>query len=89
MNFVGYSNSDVDAKADEFLAESDLNTAQAKAFELQALIAEEVPVVPLFNKPIEEAYLGDVLDWAVTEVMNGVQKYFENITGPLSHTRIK
>ena len=60
LNLGGFSNPELDAKADEFLAETNLNAAHAKAFELQTLIAEELPVVPLFNKPIQEAYLGEV-----------------------------
>ena len=88
FNLGGYSNSKLDATADEFVAETGLDAAQAKAFELQALLAEELPWVPLFNKHIQEAYLGEVVDWAFIEVLNGVQAYFENIVGPLSYTTI-
>ena len=85
---VGYSNPDYDSLADEFQAESDLNVAKEKAFELQAILAEELPLMTLFNVPILEAYREDVVQWAFTEVLNGVQGYFQNMNGPLSYIRI-
>ena len=88
FNLGGYENPDYDRIANLFLAETDVNKAQKNAFELQASIADELPMVALFNVPILEAYRGDVVQWAFTEVLNGIQAYFPNINGPLSYTRI-
>ena len=89
FNAGGYKNSSFDAIAQEFLAETDVNVAQTKAFELQALIAEELPAVALFNVPILEAFREDLVEWSFTEVLNGVQAYFPNLNGPLTYTRVE
>ena len=89
FNAGGYKNSSFDAIAQEFLAETDVNVAQTKAFELQALIAEELPAVALFNVPILEAFREDLVEWSFTEVLNGVQAYFPNPNGPLTYTRVE
>ena len=89
FNAGGYNNPQFDATADEFLAESDLDAAQAKAFELQRLAAQDVPLLALFAVPILEAYRGGFVLWSFTEVLNGVQAYFENLNGPLSYTRLQ
>ena len=52
FNLGGYASPIFDSAADAFQAETDLNEAQKKAFELQAFVAEEAPIVPLFNIPI-------------------------------------
>ena len=89
FNAGGYGNPEFDSAADEFLAESDLDAAQEKAFELQRLAALEVPLLALFTVPIFEAYRGGFVLWSFTEVLNGVQAYFENLNGPLSYTRLQ
>ena len=89
FNAGGYVNTSFDLTADEFLAETDLSEAQKKARKLQEIIAEELPLMALFNVPILEAYRSDAVEWAFTEVLNGVQAYFQNINGTLSYTLIK
>jgi len=89
FNLGGYQNADFDRIAVEFLGQTDLNAAKAKAFELQELIADDLPMIALFNVPILEAYRGDVVKWAFTEALNGIQAYFPDINGPLSYTVIE
>ena len=89
FNAGGYQNPEFDAKAEAFLAETDLNEAQRKAFELQEIIADELPMVALLNVPILEAYQADLVKWAFTEVLNGVQAYFPSMNGPLSYTPVE
>ena len=89
FNIGGYVNPVFDQIAVQFLTETDLNEAQRQAFELQAFIADELPIVPLFNIPIEEVFQKDRVKWALTEVLNGVQAYFKNMNGPLSYTQIE
>ena len=89
FNLAGYNNPEFDRIAEEFLAEADVNEAQKKAFELQDFIADEVPLLALFNIPILEAYRSDLVRWAYIDVLNGIQAYFQRINGPLSYTRIE
>ena len=89
FNVGGYQNADFDRIADEFVAAPDLDLAQRKAFQLQEIIADELPLVALFNVPILEAYREDVIKWPFTQALNGVQAYFQNMNGPLSYTIIE
>ena len=86
-NAWGYQDADFDALVAEFLGEPDLEPAQSKARQLQTLIAEDLPVVALFNVPVLEVYRGDLVQWAFTDSLNGLQRYFQNINGALSYTR--
>jgi len=47
-NTPGYNNADFDAAGDAFKAETDIVKAQAQALELQRLLAEGRPYIPLF-----------------------------------------
>ena len=89
FNLGGYANPEFDKVADAFLAEGELDAARDQAYALQAFIADDVPVVTLFNLPIFEAYRSDTVQWSFTNTLNGVQSAFQNINGPLSYTRIK
>jgi ABC-type transport system substrate-binding protein len=87
QNAGGYSNAEFDKQADEFLAETDINKARDKAFKLQELIATEMPYVTLFSTPVLEVYRPDKVKFAYTDVLDGVQNYFQGINGPLATTQ--
>jgi ABC-type transport system substrate-binding protein len=48
-NTTGYNNPEFDALCDLFLAETDPRLAQKQAFQMQALLAEDIPYIPLYN----------------------------------------
>lgn len=54
FNTPGYSNPDYDAMADEFMGTTDLGRAQELVFEMQHMIANDRPYIPLFYKQIED-----------------------------------
>ncbi len=76
-NVGQYSNPDFDALCDDFLAETDINAAREKAFQLQEILAEELPYVTLFTAPVVEAYPHNVVKFPYTEVLDGIQ----NVSG--------
>jgi len=86
LNAGGYSNPEFDALAKDFIGETNLDAARTKAFTLQAFLAEDLPYVTLFTTPIIEAYRTDSFDFAYTEVIDGLQNYFQWMNGPLSNT---
>ena len=88
QNLSGYQNSEFDKLAEAFLEETDLGRAQERAFELQKFIAEESSLVVLFSTPIVEAYRGDLVKWAFTRALDGMQNSFGSMNGPLSSTLI-
>ncbi|MBI4219095.1 MAG: ABC transporter substrate-binding protein [Chloroflexi bacterium] len=89
QNAGGYNNPAFDKAADEFLAETDLAKAKEKALKLQETIADELPYVTLFAVPILEVYRPDKVKFAYTDVLDGVQNYFQQINGPLATTKFE
>lgn len=49
-NTPGYNNADYDAKCEQFLAETNVEEAQALALELQDALNNDLPYMPLFNR---------------------------------------
>jgi len=72
-NPEGFNNKDFDKLADQFVAETDLAKAQQIAFQLEEILADEAPYVPLFNAPLFEAYRSDRVKFPYTEVLDGLQ----------------
>ena len=55
-NAYGYDNERIDKKCTEFLAISDPTQAREKLFEIEVLLWDDLPAVPLFSSKIIEAY---------------------------------
>ena len=72
-NAGGYNNPEYDRLADELLAETDLESARQKVFEMQAFLAEDLPYVPLFDTPLVEAYRSDRIGYPYTTSWGGLQ----------------
>ena len=86
FNAGGWVNQEYEDLAADFLAETDVNEARRLAFEMQDVLARELPYVTLFATPIIEAYRSDVFEFAFTDVLDGVQNLFQSSDGPLSNT---
>ncbi|MFQ5878709.1 MAG: ABC transporter substrate-binding protein [Dehalococcoidia bacterium] len=73
FNPGGYANSQFDALANQLVAETDVNRARDLAFQLQEILADEVPYVLLFTTPILEAYRSETVDFPYSDVLQGIQ----------------
>lgn len=73
FNAQGYANPEYDALVEEFLSTLDLEEARKICFELQEILAEELPYIVLFDTEIVEAYREDRLVYPFTEVLGGLQ----------------
>ena len=73
FNAQGYANPEYDALVEEFLSTLDLEEARKICFELQEIMAEELPYIVLFDTEIVEAYREDRLVYPFTEVLGGLQ----------------
>ena len=51
-NTTGYNRPEFDALCDLFIAETDPLLAQAQAYQIQALLAEDLPYIPLYHPQI-------------------------------------
>ena len=69
----GYNNPEFDELADSMVAETDLQRAQDLVFELQAVLADDLPYVTLFTTPIVETYRSDRIEFPYTQNLGGLQ----------------
>ena len=86
FNPGGWVNDEFEALSARFLAETDINAARDLVFQLQDIIARELPVITLFATPIVEAYRPDAFGFAYTDVLDGVQNLFQGSSGPLANS---
>jgi len=89
QNAGGFVSADFEALVSQFNQATDVEEARRLNFEMQALLARELPYVTLFSTPIIEAYRPASIEFAYTEVLDGVQNLFSALDGPLSNTLIQ
>lgn len=72
FNVGAFSNPEFDAKCDEFYAETDIERAKALNYEIQEMLAIELPYVYLFTTPMWDAWNGDAIMFPFTDVNDGI-----------------
>ncbi|MGH8945283.1 MAG: ABC transporter substrate-binding protein, partial [Acidimicrobiia bacterium] len=70
FNVPGFNNADFDAAADAFEAATTVEEAQQWTFEMERILAEQLPYVVLFRTPIIEAFRSDV-QFPANTIMGG------------------
>jgi ABC-type transport system substrate-binding protein len=85
FNTPGFNNADYDALVDEFMSTSDLARAKELVFEMQVLLADQRPYIPLFYKQVEDL-ARDNLTFPYTETLGGLvdQAGLQTSTQPLT-----
>ena len=71
-NAGGYSNAEFDALAEAMFAETDQAIAFDQIWEMEQMIATDIPYVILFDTPITEFYNADLL-YPFTGTLSGIQ----------------
>jgi ABC-type transport system substrate-binding protein len=71
-NSAGYSNPAFDALAETMFAETDYETAFSQVWQMEQMIAEDLPWVVLFDAPITEFYNED-LQYPFTQTLSGIR----------------
>ena len=61
-----------DALVDEFMATADVNRAQELVYEMQVVLADQRPYIPLFYKQVEDLALSSVV-FPYTKTMGGIE----------------
>lgn len=69
-NPYNYSSETVNTLCDEFYVEDDIDTARDMAFELQEILATELPYIYLFTNPVYDAYRN--VEYPFTEILDGI-----------------
>jgi peptide/nickel transport system substrate-binding protein len=77
-NAGGYANPEFEASARALLTCDTLESCHEEAFKAQAILAEELPYVVLFDTPIIEAYRSASVEFPYTETLSGLQYNFSN-----------
>jgi ABC-type transport system substrate-binding protein len=75
FNTPGLKNDEYDALVDEFMSTSDLEQARELVFEMQVLLADQRPYIPLFYKQTIDLASRDVI-YPYTETLGGLE--FQN-----------
>ena len=73
-NTTGYNNPIYDALCDEFMTTSDLAQARDDAYQMQVILANDLPYVTLHNKRAFDAYLGERITFPYTQTLGGLEK---------------
>lgn len=71
-NVLNYSNRTLDATCQQFQAATDIATARTLAYELQEILAVDLPYVFLFTTPVRDAYDTSRLQFDYTDVLGGI-----------------
>lgn len=70
-----YKSDELGAKCAEMFAATDLETAKPIVFELQKILATDLPYITLFARPVRDAYSTSI-EFPYTEVIGGVGPTF-------------
>lgn len=67
-----FKNEEYDALVEEFMATSDLERAQEIVYELQVILADQRPYIPLYYKQVEDLALDRVV-YPYTDTLGGIE----------------
>ena len=71
-NISSYNNTTLNALCDDYLNAPDMLTARPSIWQGQAILANDLPYVPLFALPLREAYRLDRVYYPYTDALNGL-----------------
>ena len=61
LNTTGYDNPAFDSQCDRFLLETDAQAAQTLAYQLQVMLADDRPYIPLFHPQVTDMWRQNVV----------------------------
>jgi ABC-type transport system substrate-binding protein len=67
-----FKNEEYDALVDEFMSTSDLERAQELVYEMQLILADQRPYIPLYYKQVEDLALSRVV-YPYTDTLGGIE----------------
>jgi len=72
----------------QFEQEADTDESQQIVYELQVILAEELPYIYLFSVPIRDVYNPEQVQFPYVEVLDGVQNLFQGFDGSLANANV-
>jgi ABC-type transport system substrate-binding protein len=84
FNTPGFNNPEYDAMVDEFMSTSDLERARELVFDMQVMLADQRPYIPLFYKTVTDLVRNNLV-FPYTETLGGIVEFagFQTDTQPL------
>ena len=74
--FTGYTNDRLLELCDEFTSTTDLDYAKELGYEMQDILATEIPYLYLFSNPVQDAYNVANVAYPYTEVLGGLENLY-------------
>jgi ABC-type transport system substrate-binding protein len=71
--FTGYAGEELISYCESFLASTDLDEAKEIAFEMQEVLATDLPYTYLFANPVLDAYNIESVAYPYTQVLDGIE----------------
>ncbi|HIQ02024.1 MAG TPA: ABC transporter substrate-binding protein, partial [Anaerolineales bacterium] len=72
FNTPGFNNPEYDALVDEFMTTTDIEKARELCFEMQVMLADQRPYIPLFYKQVTDL-IRDNIELPYTELLGGIE----------------
>ena len=72
-NSTGYSDEEFAAELAEYEQASDLQVAKSALWQMERILAQDLPYLVLYHPEIAEAYRSDRLDFGIRNVLGGIQ----------------
>ena len=79
-NSTGYSDPEFAAQLAEFEQASDLEVAKSALWQMERILAQDLPYLVLYHPEISEAYRSDRLDFGIRDVLGGIQGRLGGLT---------
>ena len=83
FNTPGYNNPVYDALCDDFMTTTDIEQARDDAFEMQSILATDLPYVTLYTKQAFDAYRNDRITFPYTDVLEGIGDGMPELVRPI------
>lgn len=74
--YTGYTSDELSALCQDFMTTDDLNHAQEVGYELQTILATDLPYLYLFSNPVQDAYNIANVEYPYTEVLGGLENLY-------------
>jgi ABC-type transport system substrate-binding protein len=72
-NSTGYSDPEFEAELARFEQAGDLEVAKSALWQMERILAQDLPYLVLYHPEIAEAYRSDRLDFGIQDVLGGIQ----------------
>ncbi len=79
-NSTGYTDPEFAAQLAEFEQASDLQVAKSALWQMERILAQDLPYLVLYHPEISEAYRSDRLDFEIRDVLGGIQGRLGGLT---------